>query len=58
MLGYQSTSFHDALVMRDLFGRRPAPEFEAWLQRHGLMDAANRIRPRSMPGRFRALLPA
>ena len=31
MLGYQSTSFHDALVMRDLFGKRPAPEFEAWL---------------------------
>jgi ethanolamine ammonia-lyase large subunit len=58
MLGYQSTSFHDALVMRDLFGRRPAPEFEAWLGRHGLMDAADRIRPRSMPGRFRALLPA
>jgi ethanolamine ammonia-lyase large subunit len=58
MLGYQSTSFHDALVMRDLFGRRPAPEFEAWLGRQGLMDAANRIRPRSLPGRFRALLPA
>jgi ethanolamine ammonia-lyase large subunit len=31
MLGYQSTSFHDALAMRDLFGRRPAPEFEDWL---------------------------
>ena len=38
MLGYQSTSFHDALAMRDLFGRKPAPEFEAWLQRQGLMD--------------------
>jgi ethanolamine ammonia-lyase large subunit len=58
MLGYQSTSFHDALVMRDLFGRRPAPEFETWLGRQGLLDKANRIRPRSLPGRFRALLPA
>jgi ethanolamine ammonia-lyase large subunit len=58
MLGYQSTSFHDALAMRDLLGRRPAPEFEQWLARQGLMDAANRIRPRSMPGLFRALLPA
>ena len=58
MLGYQSTSFHDALAMRDLLGRRPAPEFETWLERQGLMDAANRIRPRTMPGRFRALLPA
>jgi ethanolamine ammonia-lyase large subunit len=58
MLGYQSTSFHDALAMRDLFGRRPAPEFEAWLGRQGLMDSANRIRPRALPGHFRALLPA
>ncbi len=49
MLGYQSTSFHDALAMRDLLGRRPAPEFEAWLKRQGLMDAADRIRPRELP---------
>jgi ethanolamine ammonia-lyase large subunit len=58
MLGYQSTSFHDALAMRELFGRRPAPEFEAWLDRQGLMDAAERVRPRELPTRFRALLPA
>ncbi|MDP2410675.1 MAG: ethanolamine ammonia-lyase subunit EutB [Pseudolabrys sp.] len=58
MLGYQSTSFHDALAMRDLLGRRPAPEFEAWLQRQGLMDEANRIRPGELPARFQALLPA
>ena len=58
MLGYQSTSFHDALAMRDLLGRRPAPEFEAWLARQGLIDTSARIRPRSMPGGFRALLPA
>ena len=57
MLGYQSTSFHDALAMRDLFGRRPAPEFEAWLARQGLLDPAQRIRPRALPGKFRALLP-
>jgi ethanolamine ammonia-lyase large subunit len=58
MLGYQSTSFHDALAMRDLFGRRPAPEFEAWLVRQGLIDAADRIRPRALPGHFRAMLQA
>ena len=58
MLGYQSTSFHDALAMRDLFGRRPAPEFEAWLARQDLLDSESRIRPRSLPSRFRALLPA
>ncbi len=56
MLGYQSTSFHDTLAMRDLFGRRPSPEFEAWLERQGLMDAAGRIRPRELPQHFRALL--
>ncbi|MFY9600476.1 MAG: ethanolamine ammonia-lyase subunit EutB, partial [Pseudolabrys sp.] len=58
MLGYQSTSFHDALAMRDLFGRRPAPEFETWLQRQGLIDTAGRIRPRTMPAKFRTMLPA
>jgi ethanolamine ammonia-lyase large subunit len=57
MLGYQSTSFHDALAMRDLFGRRPAPEFDAWLRQQGLMDTAGRIRPRNMPSRFLAMLP-
>ena len=30
MLNYQSTSFHDALFLRRVFGLRPAPEFEAW----------------------------
>ena len=58
MLGYQSTSFHDALAMRGLFGRRPAPEFEAWLARQGLLDAQKRIRPGELPNTFRALLPA
>ena len=56
MLGYQSTSFHDALAMRDLYGRRPAPEFEAWLQLQGLMDGDMRVRPGRMPSTFRALL--
>jgi len=36
MLNYQSTSFHDALAMRRLFGLRPAPEFLAWLQEMGI----------------------
>jgi ethanolamine ammonia-lyase large subunit len=33
MLHYQSTSFHDALYIRNLLGLKPAPEFEAWLER-------------------------
>ncbi len=38
MLHYQSTSFHDALYLRDVLGLRPAPEFEAWLLQKGLFD--------------------
>ncbi len=34
MLNYQSTSFHDALYVREMFGLKRAPEFEAWLERH------------------------
>ena len=33
MLNYQSTSFHDALYVRELLGLKRAPEFEAWLER-------------------------
>jgi ethanolamine ammonia-lyase large subunit len=33
MLHYQSTSFHDALYLRSVLGLRPAPEFEAWMER-------------------------
>ena len=32
MLNYQSTSFHDALGVRQLFGFTPAPEFLVWLE--------------------------
>ncbi len=34
MLHYQSTSFHDALYVRDVLHLRPAPEFEAWMAAH------------------------
>ncbi len=45
MLNYQSTSFHDALYVREALGLKPAPEFETWLQRVGLMDDAGRMLP-------------
>jgi len=57
MLGYQSTSFHDALAMRRLLGLRPAPEFEAWLQRVGIFDGALALAD-GLPERFAALLQA
>src|SRR5207344_3261275 len=37
MLNYQSTSFHDALYVRRALGLRPAPEFEAWLERMAII---------------------
>jgi ethanolamine ammonia-lyase large subunit len=43
MLNYQSTSFHDALYIRDLFGLKRAPEFDDWLLRTGLADTNFRL---------------
>jgi ethanolamine ammonia-lyase large subunit len=43
MLSYQSSSFHDALYLRRLLGKRPAPEFEAWLERIGITDATGNL---------------
>ena len=43
MLGYQSTSFHDALYIRHVLGKKPAPEFEAWLEKMQLIDSNGRL---------------
>lgn len=43
MLAYQSTSFHDALYLREVLGKPPAPEFEAWLNRMGLFAENRRL---------------
>ena len=45
MLNYQSTSFHDAAYLRKLLGKRPAPEFEAWLESMGIHDDAGALLP-------------
>jgi ethanolamine ammonia-lyase large subunit len=37
MLNYQTTSYHDALGVRALFGLRPAPEFQRWLEWRGIV---------------------
>ncbi|MCS7464604.1 ethanolamine ammonia-lyase subunit EutB [Paenibacillus doosanensis] len=38
MLNYQSTSYHDIATLREMMGLRPAPEFERWLERMGIME--------------------
>jgi ethanolamine ammonia-lyase large subunit len=45
MLGYQSTSFHDSHYLRQVLGLRPAPEFEAWLQKMRIAGATGKLQP-------------
>jgi ethanolamine ammonia-lyase large subunit len=43
MLNYQSTSFHDALYLRQLLGLKPAPEFDVWLETMGIVRGGTRL---------------
>jgi ethanolamine ammonia-lyase large subunit len=45
MLNYQSTSFHDALYVREALGLGRAPEFETWLQQMGITGEDGRLLP-------------
>ena len=56
MLNYQSTSFHDALYVREVLGLRPAPEFEAWLTKMGLGDGTGRVLEADRAGGAQRLL--
>ncbi|TDR76701.1 ethanolamine ammonia-lyase subunit EutB [Paludibacterium purpuratum] len=47
MLNYQSTSFHDALYVRQLLGLKRAPEFEAWLEAMQITRADGRLLPQT-----------
>jgi len=60
MLSYQSSSFHDALYLRRILNKRPAPEFAEWLERMGLTDSnghlLERISPERLPVSMRPVL--
>jgi len=45
MLNYQSTSFHDSHFLRQVLSLKPAPEFEQWLRKVGIMDLDNQLLP-------------
>jgi ethanolamine ammonia-lyase large subunit len=47
MLNYQSTSFHDALYVRDVLGLKRAPEFEAWLRAIQITNARGMLQERA-----------
>ncbi|MEI8074485.1 MAG: ethanolamine ammonia-lyase subunit EutB [Bacteroidota bacterium] len=43
MLNYQSSSFHDALFVRQILGLKPAPEFEQWLIQQGIFNSEGNL---------------
>jgi ethanolamine ammonia-lyase large subunit len=54
MLSYQSSSFHDALYLRRVLNKRPAPEFAEWLERMGLTDRSGNLIGPASPNRLPA----
>jgi len=56
MLNYQTTSFHDALYVRQLLGLRAAPEFEHWLAKMQIMDGHFQLNTQ-IPSAFSKRLP-
>ncbi|WDE16609.1 ethanolamine ammonia-lyase subunit EutB [Acinetobacter schindleri] len=58
MLNYQTTSFHDALYIRQLLGLKPAPEFDHWLQQQGILSQqAHQLQwPTELPKQFSRLM--
>ncbi|MEQ1894940.1 MAG: ethanolamine ammonia-lyase subunit EutB [Planctomycetota bacterium] len=54
MLNYQSTSFHDIPSVRKLLGKRPTPEFDAWMVERELWDY-EKDRPGRLFGRAEAI---
>lgn len=40
MLGYQTTSYHDAAMVKSLLGLKAAPEFQTWLEKNEIMKGS------------------
>ncbi|MCX7075285.1 MAG: ethanolamine ammonia-lyase subunit EutB [Methylococcales bacterium] len=43
MLNYQSTSFHDALYLRQVLNLKPSPEFAIWLENQQIFNSNNQL---------------
>ena len=58
MLNYQTTSFHDALYLRQLLGLKAAPEFDLWLAEQGIFKQQQQhiLWPEHIPPQFDKLL--
>lgn len=58
MLNYQTTSFHDALYVREVLDKNPAPEFKRWLMDTGIFTEQGRINQQAALGPFASSLNA
>ncbi|MEM6898230.1 MAG: ethanolamine ammonia-lyase subunit EutB [Pseudomonadota bacterium] len=58
MLGYQATSFHDALYVRETLGLTPSPEFQDWLEAQGIWAKGRVVDARdlALPAQMMALV--
>lgn len=58
MLNYQTTSFHDALYLRQILGLKAAPEFDLWLAEQGIFKQQQQhiLWPEHIPPQFEKLL--
>ncbi len=52
MLNYETTSFHNNAALRETYGLRPAPEFEAWMERVGLWSQGALTEKAGDPSQF------
>jgi ethanolamine ammonia-lyase large subunit len=52
MLNYETTSFHNNATLREIYGLRPAPEFEAWLERAGILHEGRLSEKAGDPSQF------
>ena len=41
MLSYQTTSYHDAAMVKSLLDLKAAPEFQTWLEHNGIMKGSS-----------------
>jgi len=54
MLNYQTTSFHNNAALRELYGLRPAPEFEKWMEELGIWRGGRLTKRAGDPSIFAA----
>lgn len=52
MLNYETTSFHNNATLREIYNLRPAPEFEAWMERLGLWQGDGLTEKAGDPSQF------